>query len=116
MALQDLSDEEILRVAGPIMDNLMDASTHLDYGRHVRDFSERVRAMLDEPRFRAVCEQYQRDRGQFGRRELMGILRRPHSIIVTWKQWFTKAEGEYLAELVLAEQDGRTVVERVMIL
>jgi hypothetical protein len=35
-----MSDEDILGVANPIMDNLMEASTVIDHERHTRDFSE----------------------------------------------------------------------------
>jgi len=98
------------------MDNLMDASTETDYDRHVRDFSARARSGLGESRFLAICAQSQSERGMFAGRALLGILRRPHSVVVTWRQRFTKAEGEYLAELFLAEEGGRPVIERVMVL
>src|ERR1044072_327763 len=98
MALPDMTDAEILQVAIPIMDNLMDASTHIDYARHVRDFGDRAKATLDEAQFRRICEQYHGERGTFAGRELLGILRRPNSVVVVWRQRFTKAPGEYLAE------------------
>lgn len=41
MELIHKSDEEILKVAGLIMDSLMEASTDIDHERHVRDFTER---------------------------------------------------------------------------
>ena len=44
MTLSLASDAEILAIANPIMDNLMDASTHIDYDRHIRDFSPRLQA------------------------------------------------------------------------
>jgi hypothetical protein len=35
-----MSESEILAIASPIMDNLMQASTDIDHERHVRDFTE----------------------------------------------------------------------------
>lgn len=32
-----MTEQQIWDIANPIMDNLMDASTQLDYTRHVRD-------------------------------------------------------------------------------
>lgn len=116
MALFDLNEAELLKVAERIMDNLMDASSEIDYERHVRDFSDRARATLDEPRFRHVCQQYQQERGHFASRELIGVLRRPNSAVFVWRQRFTKAPGDYLAELFLSEANGRPVVDRVMVL
>jgi hypothetical protein len=46
MDLMHESDEEILKVAGPIMDNLMAASTDIDHERHVRDFTERLKSLV----------------------------------------------------------------------
>ena len=41
-----MSEDEILRIANPIMDNLMDASTAIDHERHIRDFSDRMKAIV----------------------------------------------------------------------
>jgi len=46
MMLENMSEDEILRIANPIMDNLMDASTAIDHERHIRDFSERMKAII----------------------------------------------------------------------
>ena len=46
MDLAQQPDAAILAVVEPIMDNLMDASTAIDYERHVRDFTERARSVL----------------------------------------------------------------------
>ena len=116
MALSEKTDAEVLAVATPIMDNLMDASTQIDYERHVRDFTDRARSTLTAERLRQICEAYQREKGFFGERELLAILRRPHSVLLVWKQRFTKAPGQYLAEMVLVEKDGRVLVDHVMVL
>jgi hypothetical protein len=48
MNFEDMSDVEILDIAIPIMDNLMEASTRSDYEAHVRDFSDRMKNSCDE--------------------------------------------------------------------
>lgn len=48
MELAGQSDQEILSVANPIMDNLMDASTKIDYERHIRDFTDRLKSVLSK--------------------------------------------------------------------
>ncbi len=116
MVLSGKTDGEILAVATPIMDNLMDASTAIDRERHVRDFTDRAKAIVTTERLRQICETYQRERGFFGERELLAILRRPHSVLLLWKQRFTKSPGVYLAELLLIEKDGRTLVDHVMVI
>lgn len=109
------SDAEIMAVVDPIMDHLMDASTAIDYAAHIRDFTERLRGMLSEDAFKCICAEYQKARGFFAERELVAIFRRPDSVAVVWRQAFTKAPGEFVAELVLVERDGRYLVDHVMV-
>lgn len=115
MKLAQESDEGILAVVDPIMDNLMEASTAGDYERHVRDFTQRAKGVLPEETFQCVCAQYKGTRGFFARREFVAVFRRPDSVAVVWRQAFTKAPGEFVAELVLVQQEGRYLVDHVMV-
>lgn len=115
MELATKSDTDIMAIADPIMDNLMDASTAIDYPRHVLDFTDRARSMLSAQRLREVCVAYQGSKGFFARREFVAIFRRTDSVAIIWRQWFTEQPGEYVAELVLVEHDGRYLVDHVMV-
>jgi hypothetical protein len=115
MTLENMSDDDILRVANPIMDNLMDASTVIDHERHIRDFSDRMKAIVTKDYLHKVCEKYQREKGYFSRREPVAVFRRPGAVAIVWRQWFTKAPGEFVAEMVLIEQDGRFLVDHAMV-
>lgn len=115
MELTQKSDAEILAVVAPIMDNLMDASTAIDYERHTRDFTDRAKSVLSKESFEALCEHYQARRGFFAERKLAAVFRRPDSVAVVWRQSFTRQPGEYVAELVLVERDGRHLVDHVMV-
>ena len=115
MDLSHQSDADILAIADPIMDNLMDASSAIDYDRHTRDFTERARRVLSRDALRAICERYQADRGCFAQREFVAIFRRPDSVAVVWRQFFTQAPGEFVAEMVLVQLDGKYLVDHVMV-
>jgi len=115
MDLAQKSDEQILAVVAPIMDNLMDASTAIDYERHIRDFTERAKSVLSKGALESICAQYQSTKGFFARREFVAAFRRPESIAVVWRQSFTKAQGEFVAELVLVQQGGKYLVDHVMV-
>ena len=115
MDLTQKSEAEILSIANPLMDNLMDASTHLDYERHVRDFSDRLKAQLPKERFESICQAYQSTKGVFASREFVSLFRRPDSIAIVWKQSFTKQAGEFVAEMVLIQQSGKYFVDHVMV-
>ena len=115
MTLESMSDEDILHIANQIMDNLMDASTAIDHERHIRDFNERMKALVTKEYLQKVCEKYQREKGYFSRREPVAVFKRPGAAAIIWKQWFTKAPGEFVAEMLLVEQDGTFLVDHVMV-
>lgn len=115
MELANKSDEEILKIVDPIMDNLMAASTDIDHQRHVRDFTDRIKDIVTEQYLQQVCVQYQSHKGFFTEREFVAIFRRPDSIAVIWRQRFSKVPGDYVAELVLVEQNSRYLVDHVMV-
>ena len=112
MSLQDKSDEEILHIAMPIMDNLMEGSTERDWEKHTKHFTEGARASLPEKELLRQCDDYKSSHGDFAHRELIGITRHPAYINVLWKQRMTKAPGEYLATLTLIEKGGECQVRR----
>lgn len=112
--LAQLSDSAILEIASPIMDNLMQASTDIDHARHVRDFTERLKTIVTPERLRSICTRYQQEWGYLDRREPVAVFRRADSVAVVWKQWCTGTEDEFVAELVLIEQEGRYLVDHVV--
>lgn len=115
MNFEEMSEDEILNVANPIMDNLMEASTNIDHERHVRDFTERMKSIVTKEYLQKVCEQYQTEKGFFSEREVVAVFRRPESAAIIWKQYFTKARGEFVAEMLLVHKQGKYLVDHVMV-
>lgn len=111
-----MTDHAVMAIANPIMDNLMDASSAIDHERHVSDFTERAKSIVTAEHFRHLCEEYQREKGDFARRELVAVLKRPGAAAIVWRQTFTKAPGEFLAEMILVERDGKFLVDHVKVL
>ena len=115
MNFQEMSEKEILDIATPIMDNLMQASTDIDHPKHVQDFTDRAKAIVTKEHLEWVCEKYQSEKGTWGKRELVAVRKRPDSAAIIWKQFCSKAEGEYVAEIVLIHQNGRFLVDHAMV-
>lgn len=115
MNFEEMSEKEILAVANPIMDNLMEASTEIDHEKHCRDFTDRMKRIVTKDHFQKVCEEYQSTKGYFEERQAVAVFRRPNSVAVIWKQYFSKARGEFVAEMVLVHQDGKYLCDHVMV-
>ena len=46
MSLTKVTDAEILAIVEPLMDNCLGGSTERDHAKHVRDFTDRLRAIV----------------------------------------------------------------------
>lgn len=115
MNFQEMSEQEILSIANHIMDNLMEASTKIDHEAHVRDFTDRMKSIVTEDYMKKVCEQYQSEKGYFSERHPVAVYKRPDSAAIVWKQSFTKAKGEFVAEMVLVHKNGKFLCDHAMV-
>ncbi|SDJ79465.1 hypothetical protein SAMN04488540_113111 [Ferrimonas sediminum] len=115
MALLMLRDEQVLAQVSPLMDNLMQGSTDIDHARHTQDFTDRLKAIVTQERLVAMCTDYQRRWGKFGRREFVALFRRRDSVAVVWRQWCSPSDDELVAEAVFVEQQGRVLVDHAMV-
>ena len=115
MNFEDMSEEEIWGIANPIMDNLMAASTNIDHENHVKDFTDRAKAIVTKEHLEKVCKKFQSEKGQWLHREPVAVLRRPDSAAIIWKQFCSNAKGEYVAEIVLTYKNNRFLVDHAMV-
>lgn len=65
MDVEAMSAAEILSIATPIMDNLMEASTRSDHEAHVRAVTDRMKKIGAPDYLQRVCEQYQQEKEFF---------------------------------------------------
>ena len=115
MNFENLTEKELWDIANPIMDNLMDGSTEVDHLKHCQDFTQRMLDIVTAEYLEKLCTQYQYDKGFFSERVPIAIFKRPDSVAFVWKQSFTKAKGEFVAEMILVHQNGKFLVDHVMV-
>ncbi len=105
-----LSDDEIMALVAPIMDNLMDGSTEINHEKHIRDFSDKMKNIVTKAELEAQCKSYQKALGIFTKRELMGVFRKKTDVRVFWKQWYSKSEDEFLAFVHIVQRHDKLEV------
>ncbi|SDU21581.1 hypothetical protein [Halopseudomonas salegens] len=115
MELLAKSDEAILQAVNPLMDNLMEGSTEIDYEKHTRDFSSRIKSQMSPSMLEEICKDYQSRWGIFQKREFVALFRRETSVAVIWKQYCSKTPDEYVAEAVFIEENGRLVIDHAFV-
>ena len=115
MSLSKMTDAEIIAIVEPLMDNCLTGSTERDHAKHVRDFTDRLRAIVTPENLAAQLESGQPTYGYFAERELIGIFRRPGRVGVVWRQFMTKADGEFVNHAVFVEKDVRVLIDHCLI-
>ena len=109
MNFSKLSDKEILDIANPLMDNLMEGSSEGDCEKLTRDFTDRLKSVVTKDSFEK--QMAENTLGDFAKRELLSIIHKKNSIFVLWKQWFTESNDEFLAEIIIIHKDGKLLVD-----
>ena len=106
MSLLDKSDEEIIKIADPVWDNLVKSSNIKDYGGFTKDFSSQMLYGANEVE---IGKQWASNKLISSLTEgckAFGCLRRGQYVTVLYKQTSTKIPGEFIGRLVLGDEDG----------
>ena len=110
-----MSDEDIMAIVNPMMDNVMQASTDIDHKKHIRDFSDRLKSIVTKEYLKEACKTYQKSLGFFAKRELVGIFRKKHDVRVFWRQWYTQSEDEYVAYITVHQKGDKFEIINTMV-
>jgi hypothetical protein len=101
------TDAEILAIANPVLDNIIDASNEINYKKFSKDLSKYKKNAFSEADFIQQQTAFKVKFGQMTKvREFIRCLRRNQSVSVLWVTSFEKIGGEVLAALQIDEEDG----------
>jgi len=106
MNLQDKTDEEIIKIANPLWDNLVKSSNNKDYSGFTKDFSAKMLYGASEVE---IGKQWANNDLLINLSDnyvCLGLLRRDQYITVIYKQKSNKIHGEFLGRLVIGYEDS----------
>ena len=106
MSITDKSDEELIKIAEPIWDNLIKSSNIKDYGGFTKDFSSQMLYGANEVELGKQWANNKLLTSLSEKQEFLGTIRRNQFITVLYKQTSQTMPGEFLGRLVLGEEDG----------
>ena len=110
MSLIEKTDEDIIKLANPIWNNLVRSSNIKDYGGFTKDLSSQMLYGANEVELGKQWANNELISSLSEGCKAMGCLRRGHYITVLYKQTSTKIPGEFIGRLVLGEEGGVTKV------
>ena len=101
MTLLDKSDDEIIKIANPIWENLIRSSNNKDYGSFTKDFSSQMLYGANEVELGKQWANNKLLTSLSEKQEFLGCIRRDKFITVLYKQKSNTVSGEFLGRLVL---------------
>ena len=101
MNLVDKSDDEIIKIANPIWENLIRSSNNKDYGSFTKDFSSQMLYGANEVELGKQWANNKLLTSLSEKQEFLGCIRRDKFITVLYKQRSNTVAGEFLGRLVL---------------
>ena len=106
MDLLNKSDEEILKIAAPLWENLINCSNTQDYFGFTKDFSARMLFGANEIELAKQWANNEVITNLKQENDFLGCIRRDGHVTVLFKQKSTISNGDYLGRLVLGVEDG----------
>tara|TARA_Y100001947_G_scaffold140773_1_gene131909 strand:- start:1 stop:351 length:351 start_codon:yes stop_codon:yes gene_type:complete len=110
MNLLEKTDDEILEIAEPLWDDLVESSNKRDYLGFIKHFSKEMLMGANEIE---IGKQWSKNKllsRLSVEREFLGCLRRNEYISVLYKQSSDEVPGEFLGRLVLGIEDGEVKI------
>ena len=110
MKLLEKTDEEILKFANPVWDNLVPCSNNKDYSGFTKDFSAQMLYGANEVELGKQWANNKLLTGLSKQRKFLGCLRRNNFVTVLFKQKSDTVPGDFLGRLVLGVEDDKVKV------
>ena len=110
MNLLKKTDEEILKIANPLWDDLVKFSNNKDYSGFTKHFSAQMLFGANEVEIGKQWANNTLLTSLSKQREFFGCLRRNNYVTVLFKQTSDKVSGEFLGRLVLGVEDNKVKI------
>ena len=107
MNLLDKTDQEIIQIANPLWENLINSSNKKDYSSFTKDFSAEMLYGANEVEIGKQWSNNELLVSLASNKEFLGCLRRNEFITVLYKQKSNKLSGDFLGRLVLGVEDSK---------
>ena len=110
MNLLEKTDKEIIEIANPMWDDLVESSNKRDYLGFIKHFSKEMLMGANEIE---IGKQWTKNKVLSSlsiEREFLGCLRRGVYITVLFKQTSIEVSGEFLGRLVLGIEDDEVKI------
>ena len=107
MKLLELTEQEILKVADPLWDDLIKTSNNKDYGGFTKNFSKTLLMGTDEVTLGKQWAGSKLLTSLSTDKKFLGCLKRNGHVTILYKQKSDSVEGDFLGRLVLGVEEDQ---------
>ena len=104
------TNQEVKRIANPILDSILEGFRTNNYKKYSRDFDDTLKEAISEKKFLGTAQQIKSKIGKYQSREYLGFLKKGRMTLVLWKSSFDKSEDDVLIKLVISKRKGKYLV------
>lgn len=115
MSCLELDDNDILKVANPMMDDIIRGLARRDYNLHSCHFSVNLKSHCGPEAFLEMCNQHESAWGSPGQRSLVAIFRKQKSFTLIWDQQYSGTNGQVMTLMTVALKGGRYFVDYFLV-
>jgi len=113
--INDNSDEQIIALAEPLLQNLLDGANELNYEKFSRDFSHGMKTVIPHDMFMEKTIGIHHVRGKCISRKALGVLRKNKTALILWSAQYDKTSDDMLIQLKLSYENGQLVITGALI-
>ena len=113
MRFSEKTEEEILRIVEPMMDNCLEGSNEGDHAKHVRDFTDRLKSIVTPENLKSQVSY--RPHGFFTRREWVSLFRKKGNVGIVWRQFLSTTDDEFVNHAIFVEFDSTIFIDHCLI-
>ena len=109
------TDEQIIVLAEPLLQNLLDGANELNYEKFTHDFSHGMKTVMPHDFFMEQTIGLQHVRGKCVSRKPLGVLRKNKTALVVWSAQYEKTDDDMLIQLKLVFENDKLVISSALI-
>jgi len=109
------TDEQIIALAEPLLQNLLDGANALNYEKFTHDFSHSMKTVMPHDLFMEQTIGLQHVRGKCVSRKPLGVLRKNKTALVVWSAQYEKTDDDMLIQLKLVFENDKLVISSALI-
>ena len=108
-----MTEEEILSIVEPMMDNCLEGSNEGDHEKHVRDFTDRLKNVVTRENLKSQLSY--RPRGFFTNREFVCLFRKKNNVGIVWRQFLSTTDDEFVNHAIFVEIENEIFIDHCLI-